>query len=54
VTQKLLTYALGRSVEYYDKPTVREITRRAASEDYTWLSLITGIIESTPFQYRRL
>jgi cytochrome c5 len=54
VTQKLLTYALGRGVEYYDKPTIRDITNHAASEDYSWSSLITGIIESTPFQYRRL
>jgi len=54
VTQKLLTYALGRGVEYYDKPTIRDIAKHAASEDYSWSSLITGIIESTPFQNRRL
>jgi len=54
VTQKLLTYALGRGVEYYDKPTIRNIAKQAATENYTWSSIITGIIESTPFQYRRL
>lgn len=53
VTTKMLTYALGRAVEYYDIPTVRKILRDAASENYTWSSLILGIIESKPFQYRR-
>ena len=53
VTEKLLTYALGRGVEYYDAPAVREITRAAASRDYRWSSVILGIVESTPFQMRR-
>jgi hypothetical protein len=53
VTEKLLTYALGRGVEYYDGPAVRAITAGAAANDYRWSSLILGIVESTPFQMRR-
>jgi cytochrome c5 len=52
VTEKLLTYALGRGVEYYDAPAVRKITRDAASSEYRWSSLIMGIVTSTPFQMR--
>ena len=53
VTEKLLTYALGRGAEYYDAPTVRKILREGAASDYRWSSLISGIIKSTPFQMRR-
>jgi hypothetical protein len=53
VTEKLLTYALGRGVEYYDQPSVRRIVREAAGSDYRWSSLILGITNSTPFQRRR-
>jgi hypothetical protein len=53
VTAKLLTYALGRAVQYSDIPAVRKIVKDAAAEKYTWSSIILGIIESTPFQYRR-
>jgi hypothetical protein len=49
VTQKLLTYALGRGVEYYDLPSVRKIVHSAAPE-YKWSSLILGIVKSVPFQ----
>ena len=52
VTEKLLTYALGRGVEYYDMPAVRMITRGAASNDYSLSSLVVGIVTSTPFQMR--
>ena len=52
VAQKLLTYALGRGVEYYDAPSIRRIVRESADEDYSWAALITGIINSTPFQMR--
>jgi hypothetical protein len=52
VTEKLLTYALGRGLEYYDEPAVREIDREAAAEDYRWSSLISGIVKSAPFQMR--
>ncbi len=51
--EKLLTYALGRGVEYYDEPVVRTIARDAASRGYTVSSLIAGVIASTPFQMRR-
>jgi mono/diheme cytochrome c family protein len=53
VTEKLLSYALGRGVEYYDLPAIRKITRDAASADYRWSSIIVGIVKSTPFQMRR-
>ncbi|MCE2540221.1 MAG: DUF1585 domain-containing protein [Acidobacteria bacterium] len=52
VAEKLLTYALGRGVEYYDAPAVREITRAAAAYDYGLASLIVGVVKSTPFQMR--
>jgi hypothetical protein len=51
-TEKLLTYALGRGVEYYDQPVVRKIQWEAAP-DYRWSSLILGIVKSEPFQMRR-
>ena len=52
LTEKLLAYALGRGVEYYDYPAVRKITRDAAATDYRWSSIVLGIVESTPFQQR--
>jgi mono/diheme cytochrome c family protein len=52
MTERLLTYALGRGAEYYDKPAIRKITREAASNDYRWSSLILGVVKSTPFQMR--
>jgi hypothetical protein len=53
LTAKLLTYALGRGLEYYDQPALREITREAAVDDYRMSALITAIVKSTPFQMRR-
>ena len=53
VTEKLLTYALGRGVEYYDAPTVRAIMREARSNDYRFSSLVLGIVKSRPFQMRQ-
>jgi mono/diheme cytochrome c family protein len=53
VTEKLMTYALGRGVEYYDNPTVRAIARQAAADNYRLSSLILSIVKSTPFQMRR-
>jgi hypothetical protein len=52
VTEKLLTYALGRGLEYYDAPAVRGILRTAAADDYRWSSLIFAIVKSAPFQMR--
>jgi hypothetical protein len=52
MTEKMLTYALGRGVEYYDKPAVRAIEREASRDDYRISALITAIVNSTPFQMR--
>ena len=49
VTEKLLAYALGRRVDYYDKPVIRRIVRDAAADDYRWSSLIIGIVKSPTF-----
>jgi hypothetical protein len=53
VTEKLLTYALGRGLEYYDQPTVRAILRQCAPGDYRMRDLMTAVVLSTPFQMRR-
>jgi mono/diheme cytochrome c family protein len=52
VTEKLLAYALGRRLEYYDRPAVRKIVRDAAAHDYRWSSIILGIVESPTFLMR--
>ena len=54
LTEKLLTYALGRGVEYYDMPAVRGILRDAEAADYRFSSIVLGIVRSTPFQLRRV
>ena len=54
VVEKLLAYGLGRGLEYYDAPIVRKIVRDATSQNYQWSSIIMGIVESTPFQMRRV
>jgi hypothetical protein len=48
----LLTFALGRGVEYYDGPAVREVLRQARAADYRFSALIVAIVRSTPFQMR--
>jgi len=53
VTEKLLTYALGRGLEYYDQPAVRSIMRQASRDNYRMSALIAAIVKSTPFQMRR-
>ncbi|HEX5421499.1 MAG TPA: DUF1592 domain-containing protein, partial [Gammaproteobacteria bacterium] len=53
LTQKLMTYALGRGLEAYDMPTVRKIVRDAAKNDYRFSSLILGIADSVPFRMKR-
>ena len=53
VTEKLLTYALGRGLGYYDQPAVRSITREAAREHYSMTSLVIAVVNSMPFQMRR-
>ena len=54
VTEKLLTYAIGRGLEYYDASAVREIVREAESSDFRWSSIVGGIVKSIPFQMRRM
>ena len=52
MTEKLLTYALGRGIEYYDAPAVRQVVRGSARHDYRFSSLIIEIVSSVPFQKR--
>jgi len=52
-SEKLLTYAVGRGLDYYDAPTVRAIVRDARNKNYRFSSLIGGVVKSTPFQMRR-
>src|SRR6185503_12239144 len=52
-TEKLLTYALGRRVEYFDMPTIRAIVRDAGRSEYRFSSLVVGIVKSLPFQMKR-
>jgi hypothetical protein len=51
-TEKLMTYALGRGLEYYDMPAVRSIARDAKQEDYRFSALVMAIVASDPFQFR--
>lgn len=53
MVEKLLTYGLGRGVEYYDAPAVRQILRAARKENFRFSSLILGVVNSKPFQMRR-
>lgn len=53
-TENLMAYALGRRIEYYDMPTVREISRSAADHDYSMSSFIHGVVSSNAFQMSRL
>jgi mono/diheme cytochrome c family protein len=53
VTEKLLAFALGRGLQYFDRPTIRQIVRDAAPEDYRWSALVKGIVLSPAFQMRR-
>jgi hypothetical protein len=52
-TKQLLTYALGRGVEYYDMPVVRQIVREAGDDDNRFVPIVLGIVNSLPFQMRR-
>ena len=52
VTEKLMIYALGRGLEYYDAPAVRKIVRASADGGYKFQALILGVVKSTPFQMR--
>ena len=52
VTEKLMVYALGRPVEYYDRPALRKLSREAAAHDNRWSSAILGVVNSMAFQYQ--
>jgi hypothetical protein len=52
-TESLLTYALGRRVEYFDMPSVRAIVREAAAKDHRMSSYILGVVSSSPFRMSR-
>ena len=52
VTERLLTYALGRGLEAFDAPAVRQIKRGAGSDEYRFEALIQGVVTSPPFQMR--
>ncbi len=54
LTEKLLMYALGRNIQYYDLPAVRRIVRYAAARQYTFRSIVEGIVTSVPFRQRWL
>ncbi len=53
VTDKLLTYAIGRGLEHYDTPAVRGVVRAAAADNYRWSSTILALVKSAPFRMRR-
>jgi hypothetical protein len=53
VTGKMLTYAIGRGLEYYDAPAIRGVVRAAAADDYRWSSTILALVKSAPFRMRR-
>jgi hypothetical protein len=53
VTERMLTYALGRGLEYYDVPAIRSIVKKAAQNDYRWSALILATVESMPFQMKK-
>jgi hypothetical protein len=52
LTENLMTYALGRSLEYRDMPAVRRIVRQAAADDYRFKSIVLGVITSDAFRKR--
>ena len=52
MTEKLMTYALGRGIDYRDQPAVRDVVRRAAANDYRFSSMVLGVVNSRPFRTR--
>jgi hypothetical protein len=52
ITEKLMTYAVGRPVEYYDMPSVRQIVRAAAKDNYRFESIVLGVVQSDAFRKR--
>lgn len=54
LTERLLQYGLGRTVAYYDMPTVRDIVRQTAPDNYRFSSVVLAVVQSTPFQFRKV
>jgi hypothetical protein len=52
MTEKLMTYSLGRGVEFYDEPAIRKVVQDSHGQNYRFSSLVLGIVNSTPFQMR--
>jgi hypothetical protein len=52
VTEKLLTYALGRGLQYYDRPVVRQLLDKTSADGYKFSDVVLGIVESAPFRMR--
>jgi hypothetical protein len=52
VVEKMMTYALGRAVDYHDMPAVRAIVKQAEAEDLRFSALVQGVVRSVPFRYR--
>jgi hypothetical protein len=52
LAEKLLTYALGRGLQYYDMPAVRKIVHDASARDLRFSSLVLGVVESVPFEMK--
>jgi hypothetical protein len=52
MTEKLVTYALGRGLQYYDMPAVRKIVHDASAHDLRFSSLVLGVVESVPFEMK--
>jgi hypothetical protein len=50
LTEKLMMYALGRKLEYFDMPQVRAVVARAAKENYRWSTIVLGIVNSEAFR----
>ncbi|MEO5739661.1 MAG: DUF1592 domain-containing protein [Vicinamibacterales bacterium] len=53
LSEKLLTFAIGRGVAYYDAPALRKIVRDASAQDYRFSSIVMGVVNSTPFRMRK-
>jgi hypothetical protein len=53
LTEKLMTYGLGRGIDYMDRPLIRMIAADAGKQDYRFSSIVLGIINSVPFQMKK-
>jgi hypothetical protein len=53
LTEKLMMYAIGRELEYYDMPQVRAVVRAARAEDYRFSALVLGVVQSDAFRMQR-